>query len=147
MLLAACCFIFYVQDSWFLFLGDAWVRIMVKNMLSLQECLQMASILALVNDRISALEGKVAQQQEAIMHLEYKLDDAQGKASKVPYLSGRFGYGLGRPAVHRQIFLCAKRAQATKERDEWPATFLGKFRTDMAGLSLLTSDDVLRDLL
>lgn len=112
-----------------LFPVDDWVRWMTKYVPSVQ----MASILALVNDRISALEGKVAQQQEAIMQLEYKLDDAQGKASKVPYLSGRFGYGLYRPAVKRQIFLFAKRTQATKDRAEWPAIFLGKHRTDLAG--------------
>lgn len=95
--------------------------------------MQMASLMALVNDRVTSLESKVAQQHETIMHLEYKLDTVQGKASRMPYLSGRFGYGLGRPAVRREVLLFAKRAQHKRERDDFTTVFLGKHRTDFAG--------------
>ena len=99
----------------------------------LEDGVQMASLMALVNDRVTWLESRVGQQQECIMNLEYKLDSAQGKAAKMPYLSGRFGYGLGRPAVKREVLLFAKRAQTRRERDEWPTIFIGKHRTDIAG--------------
>ena len=95
--------------------------------------MQVSSLMSLVNDRVSSLESRVAQQQETIMSLEYKLDAAEGKAAKMPYLSGRFGYGLGRPAVKREVLLFAKRAQAKRDRDEWPTIFIGKHRTDLAG--------------
>ena len=98
-------------------------------------CLQMSSILSLVNDRLSSLESTVCSQQESILHLEYKLDAAQGTAAKMPYLSGRFGYGLGRPAVRREVLLFAKRGQTKRERDEWPTIFIGKHKTDVAGVS------------
>lgn len=93
----------------------------------------MASLMALVNDRVVSLEGKVSQQQETIMHLEYKLDTVQGKASRMPYLSGRFGYGLGRPAVRREVLLFAKRAQHKQDRDDFTTVFIGKHKTDIAG--------------
>ena len=94
---------------------------------------QMASLLALVNDRITSLEGLAQQQQQTIMHLEYKLDSVQGTAARLPYLSGRFGYGLGRPAVKREVLLFAKQAQSRRERDDWPTVFLGKYRTGIDG--------------
>jgi hypothetical protein len=95
--------------------------------------MQMSSILSLVNDRLSSLEDTVERQNDIIMHLEYKLDTVQGKAAKMPYLSGRFGYGLGRPAVKREVLLFAKKAQTGRVRDDWPTVFIGKHRTDLAG--------------
>lgn len=67
------------------------------------------------------------------MDLTYRLDKAQGKAHKMPYLSGRFGYGLGRAASNREVLLFAKQAQAERLRADWPTSFLGKHKTDKDG--------------
>jgi hypothetical protein len=94
---------------------------------------QLASLFGLVSERLSVLEGKVEQQDTLIMELTYQVKEAQGKAQSLPFISGRFGYGVGRNASHRVVLLFAKQAQTGKERDQWPTNFLGKYKTDGNG--------------
>jgi hypothetical protein len=97
--------------------------------------MQLASLFDLVSERLSMLEDKVKQQDSLIMELTYQLEKAEGKT--MPYISGRFGYGVGRTASHREVLLFAKQAQTGKERAKWPTSFLGKYKTDGNGMRLL----------
>lgn len=58
--------------------------------------------MALMSERVEMLEGKVLQQHSAIMELECKAEMRKSGPLR-PYISGRFGYGLGRPASKRQV--------------------------------------------
>ena len=93
----------------------------------------MAIIVSLFGDKLASLEGKVKHQQEVLMKVEYLQDLDRGKAQRMPYISGRFTYGIGRPAVKREVLLFAKRAQTGREREEWPIMYLGKHTTSVAG--------------
>jgi hypothetical protein len=90
------------------------------------------SVFTLLNQRISGLESTVANQQHLIMDLSYQLDSKE-KGSMLPFISGKFGYGLGRPAVRRKVLLFANRAQFGAEEEAFPTTFLGQYQTDGNG--------------
>ena len=49
-----------------------------------------------MNQRMASLEDKVAHQHQLIMDLTYQVD-AKQKGSLLPFISGKFGYGLGTP--------------------------------------------------
>ena len=55
---------------------------------------QLASLFSLMNERMSSLEDQVARQQQVIMDLSYQVS-AKDKGPVLPYISGKFGYGLG----------------------------------------------------
>lgn len=43
---------------------------------------------------MAGLEDQVTRQEEVIMDLSYQVDSKE-KGSMLPYISGKFGYGLG----------------------------------------------------
>ena len=55
---------------------------------------QLASLFSMMNHRLAGLEDQVAHQQQLIMDLTYQVD-AKQTGSLLPFISGKFGYGLG----------------------------------------------------